>query len=337
MLSYQIVELIEDVSAVIHLDNAFLVAVRHLSQVVTGIAEDVAGIGTNLQNLAYANSIHNQLKSTNQFTAAISSRDFYVDLVQLENSLRKFQDQLPAPSTYVESLIESVDGFAILFDNYLKHQTGENAAPLAFSAPIVAQRLMDFRHSIKMFHGILEYSLPQRSDNSILSIVLSGEFDLKEFISRIQALESMYSELCQLLDISEIDYPLQIEKIESGSLLAKVAGSAFVIGLMTQFIESSAAYVHTHYTAEGQIKAIPAKVESLDKVIEMTQKLKKAGYDTSAMEDHVAKSAHTIAGNLNTLIEGQPSIILNGLELNVTARESVKQVGAKAVPKLTKR
>ena len=337
MLSFQIAELIEEVSKEIHPDNAFIHAVRVLSEVVTGISEDVAAIGTNSNNAAYANSIQGRLRSTKEYSAVISPRAFYVELLQLEGALKKFQAQLPSPSGYVESLIESLDSFAVLFDNYLKNQTGDNAAPLVLSAPNVAQRLIDFRDSVNLFHGILESASPQRSDSSTLSVVLSGEFDLKEFISRIQAIESMYSELCQLLNISQIDHPLQIEKIESGSLLAKVAGSAFVIGLMTQFIESSVSYVHAHYTAEGQIKSIPAKVESLDKVIEMTQKLKEAGYDTSAMEIHVAKSAHAIAGNLNTLIEGQPSIILNGLELTVTDQKAGRQLGGRVVPKLSRR
>jgi hypothetical protein len=335
MLSFQVAGLIEDASKEITENNAFVAAIELFAGPLEYIAKNLALIGTNSNNAAYGNEIFSILSSFKELKSSISPRRFYSDLEIIQASLRHFKSQLTDTSEYVESLVSDVDGFASMFDTYLANPSAVNAAPISIAASRLAQRFRDFKGSLHLFNSMIQKLPSQQDDDSMLSIVLSGPFDLREFIARLEAIESMYSELCQLLNISETDYPLEIAKIESGSLLAKVAGSAVVLSLMTSFIQSTATYMYESYTVEGRIKTIPPRVESLDKVIDLTRKLKEAGIDTSEMESHVAKSAHTIAKDLNTLVEGQPSIILNGLEITGTSEESRRQISFKNVPRLS--
>jgi hypothetical protein len=333
MLTFQIAQLIEETVEEITESNAFVAAVQLFSGTFEDIAKNLALIGSNSNNAAYANEIYNTLNSFKDRKSLVSARRLYSDLEIVQFSLKNFQIRLSGPSEYVESLIADVDGFASMYDIYLSEPNAINAAPIAVAASGLAQRFADFNGSLNLFNSLFQELPPRDIDNSTLSVVLSGTFDLREFIVRLSAIESIYSELCQLLNISESDYPLEIAKVESGSLLAKVAGSAVVIGLMTTFIQSTATYAYENYTTEGRIKTIPTKVESLDKVIDLTKKLKESGVDTSKLEEQVSKSAYTIAKDLNTLIEGQPSIILNGFEITGNI-EGKRQIPNKTAPKL---
>ncbi|WP_273028257.1 hypothetical protein [Massilia timonae] len=335
MLSFQIAELVDEVVEGISDTNAFVGAVQLLSEPMIQIAEALYGVGTNTSNTAYANSLLSVLNSFHERKSSIIPRKFYAALEVVHDSLIDFQNKTNQPSDYLDSLILDVDSFAEAFDTYLATPNAANAAPLALAAPRLAQRLNDFRNSLNFFKGLIQ-PLPSRdTDGDVLTIILSGTFDFKSFVSRLQAIQSIYSELCELLKISEIDHPLEMAKVESGSLLAKVAGSTVVIGLMVQFIQSGATYAYDNYTVEGRINAIPRRVESLDKVIGLTQKLKDAGVDTAAIDEHVAKSAHAIAKDLDTLLDKQPSIILNGLEISGVREDSRKQIPYRNVPRLT--
>lgn len=335
MLSFQIAKLVEEVTEGISDNNAFVGAVQLLAEPIVEVVDALQGIGTNTNNSGYANSLHSILTSFYDRKASILPRKFYTDLESVHEALSNFQKNLETPSEYIDSLIANIDVFAEIFGIYLATPNASNAAPLAIEAPRLAQRFYDFKKSFHLFEGMIRRIPSRQIEGSVFTIVLAGEFDFKSFVARLSAISSMYSELCELLNISEVDDPLEIQMIESGSLFAKLAGSATVIALMVQFIHSTATYAYDNYTVEGRIKAIPTKVESLDAVIGLTQKLKAAGVDTKEMDVHVSKSAHAIAKDLNTLLEGQPSIILNGLEISGTNEGPRKQVAYQNAPRLS--
>jgi hypothetical protein len=333
MLTFKIKELLGETLATARGENAFLEAVETIEQVFIGIAEGVEAIGTNTNNAGYANQIYASLHSLSERISTVSPRKFYSALETFHEILGVFRARIEVPSTYLDRLVEEIENFAALYDTYLAKPSAANAAPLVLEAPLMKRRLHDFLGATHLFNSILEDAPAENENEGVLSILLPGTLDLHDFIARLEAIASMYSELCQLLDISEVDQPLHIAKIESGSLWAKLAGSTLVVTLMTQFIHSSASYLYQTYTAQGQIASIPSKVESL--VLDLRQKLKVAGIKTGDLDEHLAKSAHAIAKDLNTLLERQPSITLNGVEISVAEEAAKRQISARTVPKLT--
>ncbi|WP_350604199.1 hypothetical protein [Pseudoalteromonas sp. SMN1298-MNA-CIBAN-0114] len=155
------------------------------------------------------------------------------------------------------------------------------------------------------------------NNGSELSIVLSSTFTLSEFILKLQSIEKIYNELCMLSNVSSDDFPIEILKIESGSLWAKVFGDSKVIALMTSLIESGVSFVYRNYTVEGKISSIPKKVETIESILKLKSKLKKEGVDVTELTEHLNKSSIIIAKELNKLISGQAEVIINEKKLSI--------------------
>jgi len=131
----------------------------------------------------------------------------------------------------------------------------------------------------------IEISTPDLEDGRELSIVLSSSMTLSQFILKLKALESIYQELCMLSGISIAEFPIQILKIESGSLWAKVFGHSKIIALMTNLIESGTSFVYRNYTTEGKLNSIPRKVETIESVLKLSIQLKERKYSQTLAEN----------------------------------------------------
>jgi hypothetical protein len=218
---------------------------------------------------------------------------------------------------HVIKLLDELDAFAEAYNVYVTNQIGTNA----FSLLLVSRRL---RQSLADLRGFLEYitknysnALTPAENEAELSLFLLHISDLPHFAEKLTALQALYAELCYLLDISVASCPLRIGKIESGSLWTKLFGDGKVINLMISLVEGSAKFMHRNYTTEGKIAAIPKKIESLNSILDFSNRLKANGVDVDSLEDNLAKSAVSITNSLNILVSDQPLIEINGQVLSV--------------------
>jgi hypothetical protein len=334
MLTFLIKDLITEALEMLDGQNAFYDAISAVNSSYSSLEENVIAIGSGQNGSGYAAQLHAGAASLSSRINHIPPRRFYSALEGVHKSVHDLQDQLPKRSTYLDSLLAEIDHFADEYDEYLSKPNATNATSLILVSAEIKRCLEDFRGALDLFDSLLDDLPAEDQVDGSLSIVLPYTVEVTDFIAKLTAIQSIYSELCQLLDISETDSPLEIGKIESGSLWAKVLGSSVALTLVTQFIQSSAGYLYHNYTVEGQISSVPGKVESLDKVVDLRQKLKAAGIKTKDIDEQLAKSAHTIAKDLNTLLENQPSIILNGHQIPVTESGSIGKIQERRIPRL---
>jgi hypothetical protein len=117
--------------------------------------------------------------------------------------------------------------------------------------------------------------------------------------------------------VSKSQYPLQVIKIESGSLWIKLFGESKVITLLTSLIESAAKFFYRNFTNEGKITSLPRNVEAIEAILSLTKKLEAEGIDTSATKDNLQKAAVKISAQLNELLLKEPSIEVDGKKYSV--------------------
>jgi hypothetical protein len=145
-----------------------------------------------------------------------------------------------------------------------------------------------------------------------LSLFFESNYLYRDFISKVESLQKIYSELCSLLGVSEPDFPLRISKIESGSLWIRVFGEPKVTEFIISLIKDACAYLYRNYTPEGKIEALPRKIEALESMLKLEEKLKDAEIDTNNLKDTIQKSAFILGEELNILIGGEATIDING-------------------------
>ncbi|MET0466777.1 MAG: hypothetical protein ABW007_26690, partial [Chitinophagaceae bacterium] len=144
-----------------------------------------------------------------------------------------------------------------------------------------------------------------------ISLYLDSEGNYKDVLVKLTAVSELYSELCNMVGVSAAEYPLQVVKMESGSLWLKLVGESRVIGLLIKLIESSASFMYRNFTTEGNIQSIPRQVEAVEAVLRLSENLEKAGVDTAQIKDNLQTSAAVISGRLNNLLKGVKALKVN--------------------------
>lgn len=281
-----------------------------------------------------AQAIHNLIGSLPKTTRNLNARTLFQEIDILKSRFSVALIQGVDKSECVSKFITQLEEFAETYNAYIGHQAGENGLPLLLVSRRFRQSIIDLQDMLEYLAANSSGSIGGRADEAEISLVLLTVSELGDFSARLAALDKLYRELCYVLGVSVASHPLRIGKIESGSLWTRLFGDTKVIGLMVSFIEESVRFLHRNYTTEGKLEAIPKKLESLNVILNFSNRLKDSGVDVVALQDSLAKSAVSIANNLNTLVSGQSAVEVNGQLLSVGAevdRALLEHVG---IPKL---
>ena len=258
-----------------------------------------------------AANLHAFLSGVRKSAPNISQREFFKGLEHFLLALAHLHAAYAKPPGLLDDLKAKVDHFASIYDAFLAHGSGTNALPILLAAQTLKVKYEALVASLKLLESVVGEEDVISAADAPLELWLPENYDLGDFARRLQALQSLYSELCMLFSVSESQHPLRISKIESGSLWARLIGDASVIALMIAFVKGGASWIYRNYTTEGKIEAIPRGVQAIDNLLGLTKRMKEAGLDTSQAEAHIGKSAVAISQNLSVLLSGQKSVTIN--------------------------
>lgn len=283
-------------------------------------------------SVSHANSIYNLMgyirsrfiyNKQTEVVKKIKSRLLFKDIENLQSILKStnFSDNITTLNQ--NDIIHYLEKFVNSYEDYIDTQEPNIAVPLIINAVSLRTYLNGYIHGLEIFTKNYEVIPINIKNNEELSIILSSKMTLSEFIIKLQSIEQIYEELCSLMNISIIDYPIQISKIESGSLWVKIFGNSKVIALLTDSIKSSAEFIHRNYTKEGEIASIPKKVESIDSLFELRKKLEDAGISTEHIDDNIKKSSILLSNNMNKLLGGEKDITINDTKISIDGQNGL--------------
>jgi len=333
MHTYELRQRIEHFISELQSFQPFLTTVYALSEIAATVDKALTGIAEGGERLKEAAGlVHGHFANTSRATGGGNHRQFYKALEQVQRCLLEMRPNHSSEIDILTTLSAKVEEFSAHYDKYLSQQTGVRALPLVVSA-------RDLRISLDVLTGSLRFvedaiggwPIPSESEARLAIWLPLADYDLKNFARRLVALQSLYSELCMLFSVSELDHPLRVSKIESGSLWTEVFGDARIIELLVSFLEKSASWLYRSYTAEGKLSTIPRKVEAIDSLLGLRKRLADAGLNPSAMEPHIEKASISIAKDLSELLEGQPSVSINEHTISV-GEELTKLALEKSAP-----
>jgi hypothetical protein len=227
--------------------------------------------------------------------------EFFGRLVSLFNLFRnKYQQALQGyQDSAIWALIDASSRFSITLENF------EAQTQLTISK-LLPQAEYD--------HSELEQ----------LSLFLNSDYLYAEVVEKLEAIRQIYSEVCQLLEISETDFPLRVIKIETGSLHIGILGNSEVIKFLTSCIRDVVDFFYRKHTSEGKLAEIPKNAQAIEAVLHLQQKLDEAGIDTTEMKEQLQKSGITLGHRLNYLFSGESKVTVNGKQF-LTSAEHEKQ------------
>jgi hypothetical protein len=333
MQSFQFIKELKEIKSVIDENHEFLLMLEDVYKIfetsLVHINELISVNGTNAA-ANHANELHGLIPG-NLNGILINPKKIYTSLGSIHNAFERFISHNGEHNRF-SSVLEIIDAAEKSFDNYFHRKNRNDSVELIIS-------LVKLRSCIDGFENILSVSLHylDKFDNNASSesftIYLHGEVGLSEFGNKIEAIDEIFKFCIYILGISFDDANIQINKIESGSLFAKLTADPKVIALATSLISSAATYTFNNYTTEGKLEGFPEKVSSIEQVLSLRDKLSQAGIDVEAMDKEIENSSVKLARALNVLIENQYEFEINEERFSVSADKKEKLLELKS-PKL---
>lgn len=210
-----------------------------------------------------------------------------------------------------------IQNFYQEYETSINNYTWPQIMKLLTTAKDLYVSILVYRDFVSLIREDLEATIDVPQDNKVATFFFQSTTEYEEFLNKLLALDRLYSELCLLANVSRSQYPLQVIKLESGSLWIKLFGESKVITLLTSLVESAARYFYRNFTDEGKITSIPRNVESIESVLALSKKLEAEGIDVTAIKDNVQKAAVTMSAQLNKLLLKEPSVEVNGKKHSV--------------------
>jgi len=209
-------------------------------------------------------------------------------------------------------LAEEAAAFTDAYEAFIHKSTHENMMKLLWVGYDLRQSINENLRLASFIRAQLKAGpdLPPPGYEEI-SLNLDFQDSYKDVLAKLTAVNELYSELCSMAGVSPAEHPLQVIKIESGSLWLKLFGESRVIGLLIKLIESGASFIYRNFTAEGKVQSIPRQVEAVEAVLRLSENLEKAGVDVTQVKDNLQTSAAIISGQLNNLLRGVKSVNVN--------------------------
>lgn len=246
-------------------------------------------------------------------------KQFYSDILNVELMISDIKG--------TKFITEKIESFSSDYESFIRNRKKMSVFYLLISANELRNALFGFKDALIFIDQNLR-STPDGIKDELeeLSLFFTSSMSLSAFIMKLSAIDNIYSEVCELLNISSREYPIQISKIESGSLWADILGYPKVIALLTSLVESSVSYLHRNFTKEGKISSIPKKAEHIESIIKLSKKLEEQGVDVSEINDNLQKACVVISKNLNSLLAGEPTVTINNKTYSIEAEMRARQI-----------
>lgn len=242
-----------------------------------------------------------------------SMRDLFRMLDNIEEALEELPTDVPGSMPNGPGVRGAINEFSEAFESYARNESQlvytNSLQPSARGLLLSLRSVHDLLRRITFnLQGQITADEPQQGR---LRVELDSDLTLQTFSRKLSALDSLYSELSEILAPEALGSQALVLKVESGSLFADILGYPKVIDLMVSLIRDAIDFLYRSFTTEGKISALPRKVEALDSVLQLRSKLKDKGIDVDNMDDQIQKSSVLIAEQLNCLLAGQAKVTVN--------------------------
>ena len=288
MLSFQIKEEISKILASFQEAQYFFECLNDIDSTFPDLEGYIQAISEGGDKSTQAvNQLRNHLAQVRGKISDVRPRSFFSSIEKLQSEINQAKGYTLNDLSQLNEIESKLNSFSHTYEAYIDSYSPQSAGAMIVEARSLSALLNGFKKGLMFYLENIESSATDFEDGRELSIVLSSSMTLSEFIFKLQSIEKIYDELCMLINVSKAEHPIQILKIEYGSLWAKIFGESKAIGLMTSFIESGAGFVYRNYTEEGKLSAIPRKVEAVESILKLSEQLKDQGIDIEEINEHI--------------------------------------------------
>lgn len=258
-------------------------------------------------------------------------RKIIVEAAQLEEELQLTKKNIEAINGYHADFISEIEHKLEGFLSHYERHTREYSHSSCISLSIWAS---DLKTAITSTQQVLDgvFNLSSATENEHpdkylnIELYLSNVNSLKDFATKLDAIHEIYIELLSLRGLSETDFPIIIDRLESGSLWIKVAGHTLTATLLTSVLTLATNYYQENYTVTGKLSQLPTSIKAADELLKLSQALEKDGVDTTKIKSNIESATRKISKKLDILLGDQPAVEINEVEHSIDAALTQKLI-----------
>lgn len=265
------------------------------------------------------NNIISACKKATAAEKKIRAIDLISQSNQLKSCIRKVSDEIGDSSLYLlASLDRKLDEFLHEYELHVRSYSVPRAISLSTSSVSLRDEIQAVTNSLKLVLRVYNFPSSNYSEDvATVDLYFSNVKNLHDYSAKLGALADIYTEVLSLYNLTESDYPLLVEHIESGSLWVKVAGHGLTAAFLTTVLSLASKYYHDTYTTSGKLAQLPVAVSVADELLTISKMLEEDGVDTSEIKENIGSATRKISKKLDLLLGDQPTIEINDMRYDV--------------------
>ena len=306
MFSYQYQEILLDINKV--MEGSLHKTLENLNTINTSI---FSSLRTTISSSKSQNESLNRLNQTKNLIVVSKQKikpdfqSFYQDLEILKKSLAN----LNTTSIVDESDLNSINDFSRSFQDYFHDQSDSNAFDLITYGDRLFTILKITHKNLQILTNSYSQNLDPLGNRAVITIILSSDMDYKTFTAKLKTINEAYSKIAAIHDISEIDYPLEIVKAESGSLFLRAVGEQLIVSILSQMIVLGA---EAAFSEDDEISKLSTKLELLEQQAETAKVIFNGAENIPEELTEEMKSNYVLViKEINKIVEGEKEIIID--------------------------
>jgi len=279
------------------------------------------------------NAVNVELSSKFDLLGAFGAFSLY------KQNFIKYKSDNNIPDSDADMFVEQIDSLFKSYQIYIQSQNDRAKAvtfvQILFSFKGYFNAMKNLYLSIvSMFDSqIVESVVPQNC--SIMEIqLLKVQLNFSEFTSHLHSIQKIYTELCQVIGAEETIAPLEIIKIESGSLLSKILGDDNIIEALGLLLKKTITLCFEKFTKGGQLLTHSEVRKHLQEDVNLRDELKSRGFDVSLADEQISKTFVLVTKETHRLALATPSFKINGELIECRDYENKKYLEASRIKRL---
>lgn len=223
-----------------------------------------------------------------------------------DENIRKFVNELNDILSFHEKLVRS------MYSNPEKVNFFDRLEGLILNYEFVVGGIEGFINSLTnstneiATQGVEEFTIQ----------LLDVQYNLSDFANILNDLSNAYSTLQGIK--KDYDFKkLEIVKIESGSLFAKIIGDPIVVAVLIYTIEKIIDIVYRKYSTEGKVDLNAKELQNISSSLETLDILKKNKINVKKQEKELNQCLNVAIHDLHKIVVKSPKIKINGKKYTI--------------------
>ena len=239
----------------------------------------------------------NAINKAAETIATIHFHILYQGLDAIQAAVERFRNQLKIAHPGLDRVLLSINQFRDQLQAFLSRKhTPEDTYGVVIAARTLTRLLAEVGESFQAIREELEYEPPP--DSATLTLVYDATPDLKELVKLLDALLSLWQEICREFD-ADAKPPL-IARLETGSLTALVVGSPVAATALMLLVTQWARIKRFLDPAGSAATALGATVD----LATLSDFMRSRGMETEHLDKAIARIAQNQAAQLRLATDG---------------------------------